>query len=80
MPIEPATRVIGAAFTSGCVTVHGFRRHPDAVTLVLAPVAYALATTVASLLAARFSWAAAPDPGGGWIFVPLSGAEPPPAP
>jgi hypothetical protein len=73
MPSDPLALLLAAAFTSGCASIHGLRHHADALTFVLASLAYALATAVASLLAARFGLLMAPDHAGGWMYAAIGG-------
>lgn len=70
MPLDAFTvAAAAAAFTSGCATIHGLRRHADAVTLVLALLAYGLGSALASVVAARFGLAMLPDHAGGWMYA-----------
>lgn len=73
MPLDPYALLVAAAFTSGCASIHGLRRHADALTLVLALLAYGLATVVGSLLAACSSLVMVPDHAGGWMYGSLGG-------
>jgi hypothetical protein len=73
MPSDPLAILLAAAFTSGCASIHALRHHADGLTFVLAVMAYALATAVGSLLAARFGLLMAPDHAGGWMAVAIGG-------
>ena len=73
MPPDPFALIVAAAFASGCASIHGLRRHADAVTLVLALLAYVLAALVGSMLAARNGMVTVPERLGGWMVVSRSG-------
>jgi hypothetical protein len=68
MPFDPLAFAIAASFTAGCASIHALRFHADCITLVLGLSAYALATALASLLAARSGLISVPDPVAGWAF------------
>ncbi|MER2268272.1 hypothetical protein [Methylobacterium oxalidis] len=69
MPLDPFALAVAVSFTAGCASIHALHRHADAVTLVLALLAYGLAITAGSLLAARNGMVMVPDHVGGWMFV-----------
>lgn len=73
MPLDPTALVVAAAFTVGCASIHALRRHADAVTLVLAALAYGLAAAFGWLLAGVSGLLGLSDPVPAWPLVATAG-------
>jgi hypothetical protein len=73
MPLDSLALAIAASFASGCASIHALRRHADAVTFVLALLAYRLATVLGSTLAAHDGMVTVPDHLGGWMVIAGAG-------